>query len=115
MCQTLLLLAIIMVESSGNPNAVGDNGLAVGILQIHSILVQDVNRIAGTEYTPADRLDVDKSIQMFIIYTNHYTPCWTPELVAKRWNGGPRGERKQATERYWIKVQTEVKNYEKSD
>lgn len=111
MCQVLLLLAIIMVESSGDPNAIGDNGLAVGILQIHPILVQDVNRIAKTEYTTEDRFDVDKSIQMFIIYTNHYTPCWTPELVAKRWNGGPTGHMKQATERYWRKVQREIKRY----
>ena len=106
---TLLILAIILIESGGDPNAIGDNNQAVGVLQIHPVMVADVNRVAGTAYTLDDRYCVDASIQMFLIYSRHYTPCLTPELVARRWNGGPRGERKQATARYWRKVQRKIK------
>jgi soluble lytic murein transglycosylase-like protein len=97
--------AIEHVESGGDANAVGDNGLAVGILQIHPTMVEDVNRILGAkEYTLADRLDVERSREMFAVYTNHYTPCLDAEKVARRWNGGPRGDRKRATVKYWRKV-----------
>ena len=97
--------AIEQVESGGDASAVGDNGLAVGILQIHPTMVDDVNRIIGdTEYTLEDRKDVERSREMFSVYTNHYTPDLDPEKVARRWNGGPRGDRKSATAKYWRKV-----------
>ena len=45
-CSILLLLeALCLVESGGDPNAVGDNSEALGILQIHRVYVDDVNRI----------------------------------------------------------------------
>jgi soluble lytic murein transglycosylase-like protein len=97
--------AIEQVESGGDANAVGDNGLAVGILQIHPTMVEDVNRILGdTVFTLADRLDVERSREMFAVYSNHYTPCGDAEKVARRWNGGPRGDKKRATVKYWRKV-----------
>ena len=37
--------AVIYVESRGNDSAVGDNGSAVGCLQIHPIMVREVNRL----------------------------------------------------------------------
>lgn len=102
--QVGILFSIIQVESNFNPNAIGDNGKAVGILQIHPIMVEDVNRIAKTNYNLEDRYCPQKSSQMFFIYTNHYTPDWNFEKVAKRWNGGPRGDRKEATEKYWQRI-----------
>jgi hypothetical protein len=97
--------AIEQVESGGDATAIGDNGLAVGILQIHPTMVDDVNRILGEkEYTLDDRKDVARSREMFAVYSNHYTPCGDAEKVARRWNGGPRGDRKRATMKYWRKV-----------
>ena len=43
----LLIPVLIHVESGGDVNAIGDMGEAVGCLQIHEIMVDDVNRIAG--------------------------------------------------------------------
>ena len=45
---TNLITALIAVESSGNDMAIGDNGRALGPLQIHRGVVLDVNRITGS-------------------------------------------------------------------
>lgn len=100
-------VAICWVESRGDPRAVGDGGLAVGIAQIHPILVQDVNRILGRQrYTLADRSSVIKSWEMFRIYSRFYHPRGTPEQWARAWNGGPSGPRKPSTLKYWHRVST---------
>lgn len=100
-----LVNAIIQVESNGDDKAVGDNGKALGCLQIHKAMVDDVNRILGRQaYTYNDRLNRGKSIEMFNIYTSHYSPGATDEVVTRRWNGGPKGDRKTATVAYWYKV-----------
>ena len=102
---TKLINAIMQVESNADDNASGDNGKALGCLQIHKVIVDDVNRIAGTNFTYNDRLDRGKSIQMFNIYTAHYSPGGNAEIIARRWNGGPKGDSKVATQAYWRKVQ----------
>ena len=105
-----LLPAIEQVESSRDPHAVGDNGQAVGILQIHPVMVEDCNRIVGDDaWTLEDRKDPDKSRTMFRVYSNRYSKSATHEVVARRWNGGPKGDKKKATEHYWAKVQKEMK------
>ena len=103
-----LLLAIIMVESSGRPDAV--NGDAVGILQIRPIMVKDCNRILKAPvFSLEDRWDPEASQEMFRIYTNHYSHGQSAEVIARRWYGGPRGETKQASEVYWQKVQNQLR------
>lgn len=110
-----LIAAIIHVESRGNDSAVGDNGKAVGCLQIHPIMVREVNRLLAkydipTTYTLEDRYSRDKSIEMFNIVSEEYYCCedYTfmeyAEIVARRWNGGPRGDKKRSTIKYWDKV-----------
>ncbi len=104
-----LLPAIEQVESGSDPAAIGDGGKAVGILQIHTVLVDDANRIAGERrWTYADRLDADKSRAMFRTYSDHYSRGKSDEVVARRWNGGPRGDSKAATSGYWNKVRTQM-------
>ena len=104
-----LLDAIIQVESGGNASAVGDRGNAIGILQIWPVMVKDVNRIVGgNRYTLRDRLSRSKSCQMFDIYTNHYSKGESDEVISRRWNGGPSGDRKAATLKYWAKAQKEL-------
>jgi hypothetical protein len=46
----VLLFALMVVESNGDCSAVGDDGKALGCLQIHACVVEDVNRIYGTSY-----------------------------------------------------------------
>jgi hypothetical protein len=81
----------------------------VGPAQIWAVTVRDINRIAGTRFTLADRHDLAKSADMFRIYTDFYGARYgypiTDETRARIWNGGPNGPRnKRATERYWQKV-----------
>jgi len=42
-------------------------------------------------------------------YLKAYGKGATPEQLARRWNGGPRGDTKTATEAYWRKVQKAIK------
>ena len=103
------LLAVALVESGGDPCAIGDGGKAVGILQIHPIMVADVNRIMGQQtYSLADRRDVCKSVEMFVLYCLHYWPHGGPEQWARGWNGGPNGPQQSGTEGYWHRVKTEI-------
>lgn len=102
-----LIPALIQVESGGEYRAVGDRGKAVGVLQIWPVMVQDVNRIAGTRYTLADRLNPSKSVEMARIYFRHYGKSWTVEQAARHWNSGPGST--AGTDKYWIKVRKELK------
>ena len=112
-----LVSALIQVESSGRDHAIGDNGRAVGCLQIHPILVDDVNGIlarrgSSTRYTLADRLNRQKSVEMLTIYLENYSKhlgrAATDQDLARIWNGGPSGWRKNATIGYWRKVSSHL-------
>ena len=109
---------VIYVESRGNDSAIGDNGKAVGCLQIHPIAVLEANRILAkydspTVYSLGDRYNREKSIEMFNVISEEYECCedYTfmeyAEIVARRWNGGPRGDRKISTIKYWNKIKNE--------
>lgn len=117
-----LVQALIRVESGGRANAVGDQGRAFGILQIHSATVQEANRIAGTRFTHRDMLDPVKARRVASIVLGHYSrhiqkatgrPATNKEL-AFVWNGGgdawkrasrPVADAKQANlQRYWSRV-----------
>ena len=111
--------AIVQVESGGNARAIGDGGKAVGIVQIHAVCVEDVNRIlaltgAAKRYTLADRLSPVRSREMFDIYVAYYGLRWAKQhgvervpvsVLARIWNGGPRGPERESTLLYWHKVQ----------
>ena len=111
-----LINALIFIESSGRENAVGDTNLrtpSIGVLQIRQSLVNDVNRIQKRNkrtlrYTYDDRYSREKSIEMFMIWYNHYHTNSDFEKIARCWNGGPRGMKKDKTIQYWVKVQKEL-------
>lgn len=106
-----LVEAIAWTESRNNPHAIGDGGAAVGVLQIHKIMVRDCQRIApGEHFTYADRLDPERSARMFEVYTEHYSHGATDEVKARRWNGGPHGDTNPATDSYWAKVRNQMEN-----
>ena len=110
--------AVIDVESGGDDSAIGDRHLgkpSVGCLQIRPIAVREVNRLLESygvdgKYTLDDRYDRGRSIEMFSIMAEEVECCEFIsedeffEIVARRWNGGPRGARKKSTIKYWEKV-----------
>jgi hypothetical protein len=100
-----LIEALVQIESKGNDDAVGDNGRAVGCLQIHKEVVDDVNRHYGTFYTYDDRKCPIKSREICRKYlVMHGGIRSTDEKYARIWNGGPKGHKKKSTKRYWRKV-----------
>ena len=114
----LLLTALIQVESGGQANAIGDNGRAVGILQIHKITIDDVNRIYKTAYTYKDRYSPLKSKEIAIKYLSYWSKHYTKktgkpiriDILARMWNGGgSTGYKKKATLKYWQKVRKELR------
>lgn len=71
-----LIQALIIIETEGQINpekAIGDNGKAVGVLQIHPDVIDDV-RIAGYDYTLKDRYDREKSIEIWNAWQSIYNP-----------------------------------------
>lgn len=114
---TDLLTALIFVESRGNDSAVGDKHLvgneAVGALQIRPIMVREVNRILKLQkinkrFSLKDRFERDKSIEMFYIWKNHHHKNSEPEVIARNWNGGPKGFKLNRTLKYWNKVEQQL-------
>ena len=106
---TNLISALIAVESSGNDLAIGDNGRALGPLQIHRGVVQDVNRFTGSHYQWQQMTNRAAARAVCQAYLTHYGRGATTEQLARRWNGGPTGDRKQATVAYWRRVQKAIK------
>jgi len=113
-----LLEALIQVESRGDENAVGDKHLSrpsVGVLQLRPVMVREVNRIlkkhkVNKKYTLEDRYSREKSIEMFYIWQSYHLPDSSDEVIARCWNGGPKGWKRNSTLHYWNKVQKEINN-----
>ncbi len=114
-----LLDALIFVESRGNDSAIGDRHLvgneAVGALQIRPIMVREVNRIlklqkSSKQFKLKDRFDRDKSVEMFYIWKNYHHKNSEVEVIARNWNGGPKGYKKDRTIKYWNKIEKQLNN-----
>ena len=103
-----LIDAIIYVESRGNTKAHNIKEDAVGCLQIRPIMLREVNRLLGfNKYKLADRWSKAKSIEMFNVIKEHTTNP-TDEKLARNWNGGWNGYKKQSTLKYWYKVKEQL-------
>ena len=103
-----LIDAIIYVESRGNIKAHNVSEDAVGCLQIRPIMLREVNRLLGyNKYKLADRWNKSKSIEMFNVIKDHTTNP-TNEKLARNWNGGWNGYKKESTLKYWHKVKQQL-------
>ncbi len=107
------LHALKTVESGCKSDAIGDNGKAVGILQLHKVYVDDANRIVGyKKYNYNDRYDARKSEEMTRIVLTHYGKHYerktgrrcTDEILARIHNRGYRQWNDKLGKRYWDKV-----------
>lgn len=109
--QEALLDALIQVESNGNDDAVGDNGNAIGCLQIWKIYWQDATEFSKIGGSYKDCFNRDYAKKVVNAYMIRYAKeAWTcpskfdAEKVSRIHNGGPRGYKKKATLKYWEKV-----------
>jgi len=88
------VLALIFIESTGNPNAVrGDTYF--GLLQISDAYMQDALDFAGRDFMPARALVGDgiMSIRIFRWYMQRYESVheWDPVMAALLHKMGPAG------------------------
>ena len=100
--------AIIQVESKGNPKAYNKNGDCAGILQITPGLVKQCNawlkaKKSKKRYTLADRYNVKKSKEIFVMVQSYYNKSNDIEKAIRIWNGGP-GYTIKGTNGYFNKV-----------
>lgn len=103
---TKVINAIVQVESRGNVQAV--NGKSVGPMQITPIFVEECNRILSMKnskkrYTLSDRIDLQKSKEMFLLFQEKYNPTNNIEWAIRAWNGGIRFKN-ASTNSYYKKV-----------
>jgi hypothetical protein len=97
--------ALHIVETSGKRGAIlGDNGRALGPLQIHRAYHADAR--VGGDYSRC--ADLDYSKRVVSAYLQRYAPAaWAAgdvSTLARVHNGGPRGASKPATVNYAAKV-----------
>lgn len=119
------LAAIRQVETGGEPDggigAVGDNGAAVGPLQIHLAYHFDAAERDSSLKNYKDCLtSLDYSERVVRAYMGRYAKAEAKRLrsglgtladvekVARIHNGGPKGHRKKATVGYWRKVEAQL-------
>ena len=98
--------AIIQVESGGNPKAV--SGPSCGAMQITPICVAECNKIlqlrkSKLRYNLADRFNVQKSKEMFLLIQSYHNPDNDVEKAIRSWNGGAKYS-VRGTQRYFEKV-----------
>jgi hypothetical protein len=103
--------AIIEVESGGNSRAVSGN--SVGAMQITPILVQECNQImkrrkSKKRFRLADRFNVAKSKEMFLVFQSYFNPTNNVEKAIRMWNGGLHYSMKR-TQRYFERVMSKMK------
>ena len=112
----LLLTAMIVVESGGNPSVVGDGGRSIGPLQIQKAYWQDA-RVPGRYEDCKNPTYARKVVKA---YWKRYCPKALKQgdlgTLARIHNGGPAGANRKypkkyrMTSTYWKKVRTQ---YEK--
>ncbi|MBO4379926.1 MAG: hypothetical protein J5784_02880 [Muribaculaceae bacterium] len=93
-----LIRAMIQCESKGNPKV--RNGQYVGVLQISPICVRAVNQISTKKFSYNDRLNREKSIEMFNIFMDRYNPDHDIEKAIRMWSGGVRYSVKRTQKNY---------------
>lgn len=108
------------IETNNNPELIGDNGKAYGVVQIHQICIDEVNMIYGTDYTHEDAFDTICAREIFNLtleagrqkYIKKYKKEPTKEDLIRMWNGGIyNGYRKKQTKKYYKKYLKWEKQY----
>lgn len=105
--------ALIIQESGGNDNAIGDKNLvnkAYGCLQVRQPCMDDVNKKLGTSHLAQECLgNRDLSLLTFRTYISIYEPNGTDEEKSRCWNGGPNWRLKRSsTDGYWTSVKNKL-------
>ncbi len=100
----LLFAAMASVESGNDPSAVGDDGQAIGIYQIHRAYWM----CSGVAGRWEDCRNADYARHVIIAYWRKHCPKALAqgdlEVLARVHNGGPQGHKNIRTVPYWKKI-----------
>ena len=108
---TRVLQAIRIVESNNTPSAVGDGGNAIGVYQIWESYWKDATEFSNLGGKYRDCFVPEYADRVVRCYMKRYaTPRRlgreaTMQDISRIHNGGPNGYKKQATIKYWEKVE----------
>ena len=125
---TTILMAVEAPRTPVAAQAAIDREGAYGILQIRRLALADVNNhsaVSMQQLWGKDALTLedclDDSVSMWVCreyltyWGKHYTKTTgkepTYEVMARMWNGGPRGWQRSSTDKYWSKVEQEIRDY----
>jgi len=100
-----LLDKIWSVESDGRlapPD--GDGGEAIGPLQIHQCVLDDVNEYYGTKIKRFHLRDIVIAKIIARLYIEMWMDRHKEEIAARIFKGGPRGWQSKSTDKYWRKI-----------
>jgi hypothetical protein len=105
-----VLKAMRQVESGGRDHAIGDQGRSRGPLQIQAPYWREATKHGRVNWDYRQNVyDWDKSQAVTKMYWKRYAPeayrRGDMKTLARIHNGGPKGDKNPATEKYWRKVQ----------
>lgn len=113
----ILVAAIAAIETGSTGPIPGDGGRAIGPLQIHQCVIDDVNRIAGSQLSLQDAENPIYAKFICQVYLGYWSKRLdhepTVEELARIWNGGPWGPAKPATADYGRRVLAVYQSMEK--
>jgi hypothetical protein len=99
------------IESNNKPNTIGDNGLAIGIYQIHEIYFKDALQYDESlrKYKYSDCFNSGIAKLIVRAYMSKYAKDFSFEEMARLHNGGPNFRNKiNKTNKYWERFQKEL-------
>jgi len=106
-----LLPILAQVESNNNPNAVGDNGKALGLYQIHAGYWEDGCNFLEVDWPYGWAKKPKYASQIVTAYLMYYGDLYekktgkkaTAEVLCRIHNSGPLGYKKKCSIPYWKK------------
>lgn len=101
--------ALAQVESQGKDDAVGDNGKAIGRMQIWQVYWKDAMakcpKIGGSYQDCKTKTYAERIVVAYLLrYASNAVASKDWQTLARIHNGGPKGATKAATRGYWVKV-----------
>lgn len=106
---SLLLAALISVESGGDTRAINPRDGAVGCLQVRKGCIRDVNRHSGTKYELKDLYGNERLSRLVCERYLRIHAASDYESAARLWNSGPDWRNKKyKTDRYWRRVERKI-------
>lgn len=113
----ILVAAIAAIETGSTGPIPGDGGRAIGPLQIHQCVIDEVNRLEKTSLKLSDMTDPSYSSYVCRLYLVYWASRMDhdPSVseLARIWNGGPYGPVKSSTADYGRRVAAMYDSLEK--